>query len=154
LEKTAFARSIAMNFHTSMLVLHVLTAVLGMGAFGSLALLTISSWYRVTPLAIALGAINSLALLGGISLGVMLLTGIGLLYASDWALGRAPWMETALVLFILAGASAGILRAQVRRAVRPGTTPKPALAGRVRMLSWITAVLVVAIIVLMVAKPG
>src|SRR5581483_8781780 len=94
------------------LVLDVVAAVLGLGPL----------------VALGLGSQDRrLALLASFGLGLLLLTGIGMLAVTQGAYARAPWLRVSFALFLLIGGAVG----QVRVALRKGN------AERAQALAWV-----------------
>ena len=139
-----------MWLHLTLLTIHVLTAVLGIGGVTGLAIV-VSVSSRATPAPVE--ALNRLVLTVNISLAIMLLSGIGLLYDSNWALAAAWWLRVAFILFLVLGGSLGFLRATLRKMASGGTAASPGVLRRVAVTSGVQCALVAAIVLLMVVKP-
>lgn len=135
-----------MNYYSTTVFLHVLTAILGLGPLATLAVVASSStlvlpverfvqWLRVV----------------GWSLAAMLVTGGFLVQQTNGALARTGWMRASLGLFVVLAACYGIARRRLRR--RPDAMPPVALPQGVRPLLWAMCTLVAAITYLMETKP-
>jgi hypothetical protein len=105
-----------------------------------------------SPTAEALAALKRLLRVANWSLLVMLLSGIGLLYASQWTLAQTGWFRVGFVLYIALGPLLGISQARLRKALANATLA-PAAMRRVSTLMWVASALVAVVVVLMVAKP-
>ena len=122
-------------------IIHVLTAVLGLGQVGALCLI---SWQlpSATPLIIRLARIVTVSLL------LMLLSGIGLLKMSGWAFAPTVWVRGSFFLMLVIGFSAS----RIVKAARSPTQTGDALTT-LRRYSTVIAVLTGVIVWLMTAKP-
>jgi uncharacterized membrane protein len=92
--------------------------------------------------------------------GLLLVTGLAMVYVGGWSLAT-PWIAGALVVYVLVVLLGLIgytptLRQQIQLAEqgRQGSAEYAALARRGTILGIVLAVLVVAIVFLMVVKPG
>lgn len=139
-----------MSLQSALLLLHVLTAVLGVGGVAGIAIVASASGGSAQVPASAVQRMASAAIW---SLGVMLLTGIGLLYTSGWAFGAAWWFRVAFVLFLVLGGSFAALRPAIRHAATATGADIRRALGRVAIIARVQCLLVAAIVVLMVSKP-
>ena len=135
-----------MNLYSSLVSLHVLAAILGLGPLTALALasaLPSPGW--------SLAWFERLLRVVGWGLGLMLVTGILLVAQTHGALGRTGWMKLAVGLFFALGALQGVVRRRVRRS-RVAAPEGPLPAGMAPLL-WTMCGLVAVITYLMEAKP-
>jgi hypothetical protein len=135
-----------MNLYSTLVSLHVLTAILGLGPLTALAFAASSpspGW--------SLAWFERLLRLVGWALGLMLVTGMLLIAQTHGALGRTGWMRVAVGLFLLLGALQGVVRRRVRRS--RAATPDGGLPAGLAPLLWTMCGLVAAITYLMEAKP-
>jgi len=135
-----------MNLYSTLVCLHVLTAILGLGPISALAVVSSA------PIP-ALPIDRFARLLRGVgwSLGLMLVTGIMIVAQTHGALGKTGWVRVSLGLLVVLGALQGLVRRQVNRcqqAVPPGPLPRA-----VGPLLWMMCAIVAAITYLMEAKP-
>jgi hypothetical protein len=131
-----------MTSYLAVKVLHLLTAILGLGQVG--ALLAIS-WQASTP---AAPIVIRLARIVTVSLLLMLLSGIGLLKMSGWAFAPTWWVRGSFSLMLVIGFSAQRIVKAARSHDRPESS-SPA----VRHYSLLIAILTGLIVWLMTAKP-
>jgi hypothetical protein len=140
------------RLYTSVLVLHVLVAVLGLGSIASVAIVAATAGRR------GCGAVGALTWLGpllrysGFSLAAMLATGILLGATSAGAVHEAWWFRGSALLLVLTGA----LHARARGAVRLGLANEgdgDLALHRVARLAYGMCALVGVIAVLMEVKP-
>jgi hypothetical protein len=104
------------RLYTSVLVVHVLVAVLGLGSIASIAIVAATAERAGRG---ALGVLTSLGPLlrySAFSLAAMLATGVLLGATSAGAVHEAWWFRGSALLLVLTGA----LHARARRAVRHG----------------------------------
>jgi hypothetical protein len=140
------------RLYTSLLVIHVLVAVLGLGSLASIAILAATAGRAGRSAAEALAWLGPLLRYSAFSLGAMLATGILLGATSAGAVHEAWWFRGSALLLVLTGA----LHGRARRAARLGL----ANAGdgelavrRVARLAWAMCALIAVIAVLMEVKP-
>jgi len=130
-----------MTSYVVLKIVHVLTAVLGLGQVGALLVI---SWQM--PAASAL--IVRIARIVTLSLPIMLLSGIGLLKMSGWAFAPTLWIRGSFVLMLVIGFSASRIVKAARSAGQTGNVPTT-----LRRHSVLVAVLTGVIVWLMTAKP-
>lgn len=138
--------------YATILALHVLFAVLGLGSIASVAVLAATA--RRTGRAAAEAAVwlGPLLRYFALSLGVMLLTGILLDLAARGAFHGAWWLRGSVLLLVATGA----VHAWTRRGLRQGPAGKSregAMLQRVVYGACTMCVLIGAITVLMEVKP-
>jgi uncharacterized membrane protein len=138
-----------MDARSILLVIHVATAVVGLGPITAIAVLATRS-RTATP--DSLSGLARLVDLASWSLGLMILTGIGLLYVSGWALASFWWLRVGFLLVLVIGALLGISRGALRKA-KADPARVPAALGRVTVLAWLAVLTATVIVVLMVGKP-
>ena len=129
--------------YTHLLALHILFAVLGIGPAAFMAAVAIKPPSR-DALEIVIHRGNRIV---GPSLGLMFLTGVGLLWVTGWTYMKAPWFIISFLLFLLIGALSGMMNSQLRKAGE-GVIP-----GSFRALGWTLLVATAVIVWLMVTKP-
>lgn len=134
-------RKFHMTSYVALKIVHVLTAVLGLG---QVAALLVISWQM--PSASAL--IVRIARIVTVSLPVMLLSGIGLLKMSGWAFAPTLWIRGSFVLMLVIGFSAS----RIIKAARSGSQPEN-VPTTLRRHSMLIVVLTGVIVWLMTAKP-
>jgi hypothetical protein len=132
-----------MNYYLVALASHALVAVLGVGQVMALLVLANDAQKGNERLPWTLSAMSRLARIVGISLGLMLLTGIFAMIPTGGAYGRAWWFRIAFLLFILLGACNGMLQ----RALRTNAVE------RLPMLTRLMVGIAAIIVILMAAKP-
>jgi hypothetical protein len=135
-----------MNLYSTLVFLHVVTAIFGLGPLASLAVVTTRSSSTLIP---ADRVARILRLVRWSLLG-MFLTGAGIIALTHGALGQVLWMRVSIGLFVLLGVLHGVASGQVRRAQRGSAPSLPKALGS---LLWSMCGLVGAITYLMEAKP-
>ena len=135
-----------MNFYSTLVSLHVLAAILGLGPLTALTLVSSSP----AP-ALPLDWFARLLRVVGWGLGAMLVTGFLLIAQTHGAQGRAGWTRVAVGLFVVLGALQVLVRRRVKRS--QAATPPGALPRSLGPLLWTMCGLVAAITYLMEAKP-
>ena len=136
-----------MNAYSSVVCLHVITAVLGLGPLTALAVVT--TWPSSTPFPPE--RVTQLMRIVGWSLLGMFVTGAVIIAMTRGALGETPWMRASFALFLFLGFLHGMARRQLRRAQR--ATPFVLPAKSLSRILWAMCVLVATITYLMEAKP-
>lgn len=135
-----------MNLYSTIVFLHVITAILGLGP---LTVLAIGSARPTVPL--PWDRIARTLRLVGWSLAAMFATGAWLIGLSHGALGETGWVRASVGLFLLLGALHGMARRQLRK-LRSAPSPTPSTTAlAVLLLSMCAAI--AAITYLMEAKP-
>jgi hypothetical protein len=140
------------SVYTSVLVLHVLVAVLGLGSIASIAIVAAAARRPGHRAVDALTWLGPLLRYSALSLGAMLATGILLGATSAGAVYEAWWFRGSALLLVLTG----VLHGQARRAVRQGLANRgdgDAAVRRVARLAYGMCALVALIAVLMEVKP-
>jgi hypothetical protein len=136
-----------MSLYSTVVFLHVATAILGLGPLTVLAVVT----SRPTPAAVPWTRVGQFLRLVGWSLGGMFVTGAIIIALTRGALGETGWMRTSFGLFILLGALQGIARRQLRKILSAASqtlSTKP-----LNTVLWAMCVVTAAITYLMEAKP-
>ncbi len=142
------------GLYTSILVLHVLVAVLGLGSIVSIAILALVTRKTGDIPADLVQWLSPLLRLSAVSLAAMLITGVLLDVTAKGAFDRAWWFRGSVLLLIAAGA----LNGGARRTVRLGFA-KHSVGGsattlrRVERLAYGMCAIVAGITVLMEVKP-
>ncbi len=142
-----------MNYYLVALASHALVAVLGVGQVLALLVLASDAQSGNDRLPWTLSVMSRLARVVGISLGLMLLTGIFVMIPTGGAYGRAWWFRIAFLLFILLGASNGMLQRALRIANGPASTAKTAAVARLPMITRVMVGIAAIIVILMASKP-
>ncbi len=139
------------GLYTSVLVLHVVVAVLGIGLIAAVAAVAATARPTNPGSGDIPALLTPLLQYFAFSLATMLVTGILLDVAVGGAFHDFWWFRVSVLLLIVVGA----LHGQARRALRTGqASGSPAVAlGRVGRIASVMCVLVAAIVVLMEAKP-
>jgi hypothetical protein len=137
----------AMNLYSTVVFLHVITAILGLGSLPILAV-TVG---RATPLLLPWDRVAQILVWVGCSLAGMFVTGAIIIAFTHGALEETGWMRTSFVLFLLLGALHGLARRQLRR-IRTETASPPATKPLSGIL-WTMCGVITAITYLMEAKP-
>jgi hypothetical protein len=140
------------RLYTSVLVVHVLVAVLGLGSIASIAIVAATAGRAGRRAADALTWLGLLLRYSALSLGAMLATGILLGVTSAGAVHEAWWFRGSALLLVLTGA----LHGRARRAVRLGLTNAgdgDVAVRRVARLAYGMCALIAVIAVLMEVKP-
>jgi len=128
------------------LVIHVVTAVLGLGLVTAVVLVAGTT---AVPSDARIGLIRKLARGGSLTMAVMVLSGIAIVGAAHGTGADAGWFRASMVLMVLAGACLGLVQRSLRRA---GAAPEQAITSAGRFGAIACACLGV-IVVLMQAKP-
>jgi uncharacterized membrane protein len=150
-----------------LLFLHVTGAflVLGGAVFGGILNFFALRRERPSEIAVLFGLVRYAV--AAISVGMILTLALGLWLVEDvdYGWGQA-WIVLALILWVVANALGGIggrrerqTRALAERLAREADAPSPELRARMRdpltlALSWGSGVVVIAILALMIWKPG
>jgi hypothetical protein len=135
-----------MNWYLVVLVIHVITAVGALGQLGVLGLMT-----RL-PNTANPEIMSRILRAAGSGLVIMLLSGIGLLWLSDWMFMHTWWLRIAVLLTIAMGAMHGIASATLRKGTSGGKISTEALAKLKGLAIGMSATLAL-IVLLMEAKP-
>jgi uncharacterized membrane protein len=151
-----------------LLFLHVTGAFLLLGGIVMVAVFTVAAWRRERPSEIALRLGMTRFGLPAISIGMLVTLGFGLWLVHDvgyvdWTDG---WVIASLVLWVVTGFlgdRGGRFERETRtlaeRLAAAGDAPSPELSARLRnplalALNWGSALTALAILVLMIWKPG
>jgi hypothetical protein len=133
------------------IVLHVVVAVLGSGQIGAVAVVLASGRRAQAPAATTAAAVASLLAYVRVSLGLLVLTGIGMDIAARGALDKLWWVRLSFVLviaefFLLRRAQSTLARAH------RGAGDASAMRG-VEWIAWSMCGILGLIIILMRLKP-
>lgn len=142
-----------MNWYLIALATHALVAVLGIGQVLALVFLAGEAQRAGDRLPATLALMTRLARVVGISLGLMLLSGIAVMIPTRGAYGAAWWFRIALLLFLVLGALNGVLQRTVRGAGGPPSAASAAAVARLSTLAWSMVGVASVIVILMAAKP-
>jgi hypothetical protein len=142
-----------MNWYQVGLAVHALVAVLGVGQVLALVFLAGEARAASDRRPATLGLMGKVARVVGISLGLMLLSGIGLMIPTRGAYGAAWWFRIAFLLFFVLGGLNGWLQRTVRVAGGPASAASTAAVARLSTLAWSMVGIVAVIVSLMAAKP-
>lgn len=143
-----------MNLYQVAIALHALVAVLGIGQVFALVFLA-GEAARASGdrLPATLGLMQTLARVVGISLGLMLISGIAVMIPTRGAYGAAWWLRIAILLFLGLGAVHGFLQRTLRAASKPASDASRAAVARLSTLAWTMVLIASVIVILMAAKP-
>jgi len=136
-----------MNLYSTIVFLHVITAILGLGPLTVLAL----GCSRPAPVPIPWDRLAQLLRLIAWSLAGMFATGAILIALTHGALGETKWVRASFGLFLVLGALHGVARRQLRK-LRNASPPPARLSGLAVIFASMCAV-TAAITYLMEAKP-
>jgi uncharacterized membrane protein len=150
-----------------LLFLHVTGAflVLGGAVYGGILNFFALRRDRPSEIVVLFGLVRYAVSAISVGMLVTLALGLWLVEDVDYSWGDA-WIVLALILWVVAGALGGIggrreraTRELAERLAREGDTPSPELRARMRdpvtlALSWGSGVVVLAILALMIWKPG
>jgi hypothetical protein len=136
---------------TSVLALHVVVAVLGVGSIASIAIVAGASRRAGRVTDEVLLTLGSLLRASGISLGVMLVTGVLLNLAAGNGFSATWWFRGSALLLVATGVLHGIARRTVRAA--PASADRGSALRRVEGLAYAMCALIAVIAVLMELKP-
>jgi hypothetical protein len=142
-----------MNVYLIALATHALVAVLGIGQVFGLVFLAGDAQRAGDRLPVTLAMMTRLARVVGISLGLMLLSGIAVMIPTRGAYGMAWWFRVAFLLFLVLGALNGVLQRTLRGASGPPSAASTAAVARLSTLTWSMVAIVAVIVTLMAAKP-
>jgi hypothetical protein len=134
------------------LLLHVLVAVLGLGLIGSVTLVAGAARRIIPTPANLLQWLDPVLKYSGISLAMMLVTGVLLDLAASGSFRGFWWFRGAALLLLLAGT----LHGQTLRAVRQfhlGKADIDTILRKVERLGYAMCALIVAITVMMEVRP-
>jgi hypothetical protein len=135
-----------MSLYSTLVFLHVLAAILGLGPLTALAVVSSSPMPSLPVERFA-----QLLRVVGWGLVAMLVTGVLIVHQTHGALGRAGWVRLSFGLFVVLGVLHGIVRRRLKRS--RDATPSVALPRGLSPRLWAMCALVAAITYLMEAKP-
>jgi hypothetical protein len=138
----------AMNLYSTIVSLHVITAILGLGPLALLAAVVTRAPAGGLPLDRGLNMMRWI----GWSLAGMFATGAAIIALTHGALGETRWMRVSFALFVVLGALHGLARRRLKRALEAENRAAAEIA-RLGPLLWTMCALVAAITYLMEAKP-
>jgi hypothetical protein len=153
-------------YKTALIVVHVLSAIIGIGATFTFGVLGAVQSKVEGPGALALLEANEAIekrLVYPFALGLLPLSGALMIFARGWRndFWSHTWLWIAIILYICAaGLATGVLGPGVRKLIamaRSGQAGTPEFMGIVRIqqrLGPVTSLLAAVIVVLMVWKPG
>ena len=136
-----------MNLYSTLVFLHVVTAILGLGPLTVLAVLSGGPASHPFPKE----RFNQLLRLVGWSLPIMFVTGAIIIALTRGALGDTGWMRVSFGLFLFLGFLHAMARRQVRRTQETSAPASP--AKPLRLILWSMCIVTAAITYLMEAKP-
>jgi uncharacterized membrane protein len=158
---------VAVDTYDWLLFLHVTGAFLVLGGAVMAGIFNFAALQRERPSEIAtlfrLARVAVVAI--GAGMGLTLVFGLWLVHNAGYGWGQT-WIVLALVLWVLSGALGGIgggrekqTRELAERLAAEGDTPSEELTARLRdpvwlALSWGSGLVIVAILALMIWKPG
>jgi hypothetical protein len=137
-----------MTWHSLLVSVHVVLAILGLGPILAIGL---AAALPLEPAAVIQLARPVLRLLG-VSLVLMLLTGLALAWQDGWAPAREGWFHASLLVYLGLGAMHGV----AMRATRgPATEADGSVrVTRLRRTSWAMCTAVGLLALLMALRPG
>ncbi|MDB6078813.1 MAG: hypothetical protein JWO82_2560 [Akkermansiaceae bacterium] len=134
-----------MNLYSTLVALHVIASILGLGPLSALAFST------TTAGSFSVERTTRLMRWVAVSLLLVLATGAATIYLTHGALGELAWVRVSFGLFLVLGALHGVARKQLRRIAAAGP---PALPGKILApILWAMCGVVAVITYLMEAKP-
>ena len=136
-----------MNLYSTIVFLHVITAILGLGPLTVLAI----GCSRPISVPLPWDRIAGTLRLVGWSLAAMFATGALLIALTHGALGETGWVRASFGLFLLLGALHGAARRQVRKF--RNASPPPTTAGVLGTIFAVMCGITAVITYLMEAKP-
>ncbi len=144
-----------MNLYQIALATHALVAVLGVGQVLTILVLAGDARAGSDQLPTTLALMRRHARIIGISLGLMLFSGIAVMIPTRGATAQSWWFRIAFILFILLGATNGVLQRSLRVAGAPASNvnARGAAVARLQTLAWTMCGIVTVIVILMAAKP-
>jgi uncharacterized membrane protein len=150
-----------------LLFLHVTGAFVVIGGAAMAGVFNFSALRSERPSDVVLFFRFARVAVAAIGVGMVLTLGFGLWLVHDAGYGWGEtWIVLALVLWVLSNAMGGIggnrekqVRALAERLTAEGDVPSPELSARLRdpvwlALSWGSGIVVIAILALMIWKPG
>lgn len=156
-----------MSRYEWLLFLHVTGAFLVIGGAVMAGVFNFSALRSERPSEVVLFFRFARLAVAAIGVGMVLTLGFGLWLVHDAGYGWGEtWIVLALVLWVLSNAMAGIggnrekhVRELAERLTAEGDVPSPELSARLRdpvwlALSWGSGIVVIAILALMIWKPG
>lgn len=139
-----------MNLYALALSVHAVTAILGLGQVVGTVVLASSTEPGAPVAPSALRALKRLARGTSWALGLMLLSGAAIEYASGGAFHDRWWFRLSFLLLLALGALQGTSRRALRR-LEPAKDGRP-LRGVLR-IAWTNCAIIAAITILMELKP-
>jgi hypothetical protein len=139
------------GLYPSLLALHVVVAVLGLGLIAAVAVVAATARRAGRGLTDVAAWLTPLLRFSAISLGVMLATGALLDFAVGGAFNQRWWFRGSALLLV----ATGVLHARARSALRtvPASGGGDAALRRVERIAYGMCLLIAVIVVLMEAKP-
>ena len=139
------------RFFIPLLVLHVVVAVLGLGSVLAVALVAAASRRAGRDLAQVSTSLAPLLRGSGLSLGVMLITGMLMDVVGRGAFHEWWWFRGSALLLVLTGVLHGLARRLVTRGLRAGAGGDA--LPKIERLAYAMSVLIAVIAFLMEVKP-
>src|ERR1035437_5819938 len=137
-----------MAFNSTLAVIHLITAVSGLGLITSLALMARKPGWANAQFMLQIFRIVVWSLV------IMLVTGVGMLWATDWTSEHTWWFRIAFMFFLALFAYHGIAQGTLKKIVASGTPlPTSPLLGKLRTMTMLMSVTLVLIVLLMKGKP-
>jgi hypothetical protein len=145
-----------MSLYTSVVSLHVIVAILGLGPLMALVMATRgpslpAGASRPMPPEAALRVFLKLLRLSQAGLGLMLVTGGTLVAMVHGAFAGQKWLVVSVVLFVILGGVMGVAQSYFKKALKP--TGAPVHVERAHLSLIATCVIVGVITWLMQTKP-
>jgi hypothetical protein len=144
--------AVVRSLYASVLAVHVIVAILGLGSIASVALVASAARRAGRGLTDVLPWLGPLLRASGISLGIMLITGVLLDVVVGGTFHERWWFRGSALLLIVTGVLHGLARRTVRRPL-PTAEDRDAALRRVERIAYGMCALIAAITVLMEVKP-
>jgi uncharacterized membrane protein len=136
-----------MNTYAIVAALHVIAAVGGLGQISAVGVMTRRPEWASVPLMRHL-----FKSIGG-TLIVMLLTGLALLWLSDWVYEHTWWFRISFILFLALGAFHGIAQATLKKIPESTSLSSAAQLPKLRTMTLLMNIALIVMVYLMEAKP-
>jgi uncharacterized membrane protein len=137
-----------MVWHSLFVSIHAATAILGLGPILAIGL---AGALPLEPSAVIRLARPVLRLVG-VSLVLMLLSGLALAWLDGWAPARQGWFHASLALYLGLGALHGVAMGATRG--QASEADGSARVARLRKSSWAMSAVVGLLAILMTVRPG
>lgn len=137
-----------MTFNSILAVIHLITAVCGLGLITALALMARKPGWANAIFMLQIFKIVVWSLI------VMLVTGAGMLWATDWMAEHTWWFRISFMFFLALFAFHGIAQGTLKKIVASGTPLAASpLLGKLRTMTMLMSITLTLIVLLMEGKP-